>query len=404
MIGRGDDMTRGKCMRTVTACWALIATAACFAVSARAESVIAVGGLQAPRVGHTATLLADGRVLLVGGQYAASGEIYDPSTRAFHLTTSPNISERYLHAAALLPNGQVLVVGGTDGRGALLRAAERYDPVNDRWHTVAPLLFGRIAPKATSLADGRVVVSGGYPYEAEIYDPTTDAWSMAGAMLTHRMQGGATRLPDGRVLHVGGKGDGPFEYNVTAEVYDPRLNGWTFTAAMQLARVDDPIALGDGRVMMAGSGGAVANAAAEAYDPRTGTWSAIAPLPAPRLAYAASRLRNGDGLVAGGNALQYVQTATDTVFVYEVAFNRWRAAGTLTSSRSGATATLLNTGEVLIAGGSDPDGPLMTADLYVPDEVVLRAMPTLSTTSILALIVVLGISGFAYRSGAGATK
>lgn len=382
-------------IRFAMACMALNAMALCFAASARAESVIAVGQLNEPRMGHTATLLADGRVLLVNGVYAPSAEIYDPSTRGFHRTAPPAIAERYLHAAALLPNGHVLVVGGTDGKGAMWRAAERYDPVNDRWHAVPPLAFGRISPKAISLADGRVLVSGGYPYQAEIYDPVTDAWSLASAMMTHRTQGGVALMPDGRVLHAGGKGGAAFEYPTTAEVYNPLVNGWMFTTSMQFPRVDDAIPLGDGRIMMAGSAGSgFAIADAEAYDPRTATWSPIAPLPAPRAAYAATRLRDGNALVAGGNAIQYVQSATDTLFVYEFASNRWRTAGTLTGVRSGATATLLRTGEVLIAGGGDANGPLMWADLYVPDGVEPQAVPSLSIMSTLVLIVLLAVAGY----------
>jgi hypothetical protein len=153
------------------------------------------------------------------------------------------------------------------------------------------------------------------------------------------------------------------------------------------ARVDQAIQLGDGRVLMAGGydgyDGGSAIAASEAFDPRLGTWSRTAPLPAPRGSYAGSPLRNGDALIAGGSY-------QSDIFVYEVASDRWRLAGKLQHGRLGATATLLASGEVLIAGGSASS---LTAELYVPDPSPSGvAVPGLSSTAVIALGVLLAIS------------
>ena len=85
------------------------------------------GAMTTDRERHTATLLADGRVLIVGGTTSrgttATVEVYDPSTGLFSVTGSM-AEARTFHTATLLPNGKVLVAGGGDENST----AEVYDP------------------------------------------------------------------------------------------------------------------------------------------------------------------------------------------------------------------------------------------------------------------------------------
>jgi len=82
------------------------------------------------RDSHTATLLADGMVLVAGGAdrtgIIASAEIYDPALEDWMLTGSLNTA-RYYHTGTLLPSGKVLVAGGADN-STLLASAELYEP------------------------------------------------------------------------------------------------------------------------------------------------------------------------------------------------------------------------------------------------------------------------------------
>ncbi len=117
------------------------------------------GSLNLPRSGHTATLLGNGKVLVVGG---TSAELYDPIAGTWSITGAPNISG---DTATLLHNGKVLLV---DGNGA-----ELYDPVTGTWSSTGSLLTGgRYRYTATLLPNGKVLVAAGYTVNsAELYDP-----------------------------------------------------------------------------------------------------------------------------------------------------------------------------------------------------------------------------------------
>ena len=87
------------------------------------------GDMGTKRSGHTATLLANGQVLVAGGyngSYLASGELYDPADRNWSYTSSP-LTPRSYHTATLLPSGQVLVAGGSNNSGTL-SSAQLYNP------------------------------------------------------------------------------------------------------------------------------------------------------------------------------------------------------------------------------------------------------------------------------------
>jgi uncharacterized repeat protein (TIGR01451 family) len=277
------------------------------------------------RVAHTATLLANGRVLVSGGTSGyslASAELYDPVAGTWSLTGDMSVS-RFGHTATLLPGGRVLVAGGHDGWGELW-TAEIYDPALATWSATGTLNQGRAHHTATVVAGGRVLVTGGaftsyldgnyYAAgiaSAETYDPAVATWSPAGAMSTGRYDHTATLLPDGRVLMTGGEylilvnGDYGDEYyttsTATAEIYDPAGRAWSLTGSMRVDRhAHTATLLLNGRVLI--SGGASDRwwdpglAGAELYDSALGSWSGASSMSTSRSGHSAS-------LVAGGNVL-----------------------------------------------------------------------------------------------------
>ena len=179
-------------------------------------SVLLVG-----RSGHTATLMDNGSVLIAGGEHLSgagtSTATFDPSTLVFTNTSGGMSRARVNHTATLLPSGKVLVAGKNPVAGfeSDAKTAELYDPEEDEWFPVANMGANRFGHSATLMADGNVLVLGGFGFgtdstTGEIYRPGADnsdpgSWTpLSFQMSTSRALHTATALPDGRVLVLGG--------------------------------------------------------------------------------------------------------------------------------------------------------------------------------------------------------
>lgn len=186
------------------------------------------GNMQIPRAQHTATLLSNGKVLLLGSiSETGSAELFEPASGLFS-TTGSLIQSRARHTATLLPNGNVLVLGGTQtmppvGGGAApapvsTDSAEVYDPAKGGFQSAGKLLIGRDSHSATLLANGTILIAGGYIHgfdgdadpewftivAAELFDPVTSASIAAASLETDRAEHKATMLNNGQVLITGG--------------------------------------------------------------------------------------------------------------------------------------------------------------------------------------------------------
>jgi len=134
----------------------------------------AINALLAARQAHSATLLPDSRVLVVGGYGLAgaplkSAEIYDPATDAWSAAASL-ATARASHTATLLPNGSVLVTDGSDASGAALSNGGIYDPASDRSSRTGPLMAARTYHSAVLLPSGKVLIAGGESSPAGFLD------------------------------------------------------------------------------------------------------------------------------------------------------------------------------------------------------------------------------------------
>ena len=174
------------------------------------------------RTDHTATLLPDGRVLIVGGDVdhgdGNAAEVWDPATESFSATGSMAVP-RSGHSATLLPDGRVLVIGGFTTGGEYATTAELWDPRTGSFIPAGSLAVARFGHVAMLLPDGRVLIAGGQVNcarcgaptnglaSAEVWDPATESFGPAGSLTgpdATREAYTMTLLPDGRVLTIGG--------------------------------------------------------------------------------------------------------------------------------------------------------------------------------------------------------
>ena len=232
----------------------------------------------------TATLLRDGKVLVIG--YNDTGEVYDPDSGTWTATGKMN-DPRHSHTAILLPDGTVLVAGGHAPGDEPTDSAELYDPDTGTWTAIANMHAPREAIEAFLQPDGKVLVFGssrGDPQSAELYDPATGTWTAIGDMTRpgHYDQS-PTLLSDGRVLVR----DNPDGTRPTAiELYDPGTRSWTTAAPMLRSHETPAILLLDGTVLVAGGrdcqdGVCVATGAAELYVPAGVSPPSLPAFPSP---------------------------------------------------------------------------------------------------------------------------
>jgi N-acetylneuraminic acid mutarotase len=338
--------------------------------------------LSRARFNHTATILANGQVLVAGGQdagtsYLASAELYDPAANRW--TSAGSMSRaRAGHTATLLTDGRVLVAGGQDSGASYLASAELYDPATRIWTFVEPLSLARAEHAAALLPSGWVLVTGGrsesqYHALAERYDPSERRWRPAGQLDGERAAHAAALLPGqrGQVLIIGGY-DGTTVL-ATAERYDPAANQWTAVAPLAQRREGHTATmLKDGHVLVAGGDGrAVQDAAvsfpdsAEQYDPIANTWRAAGSVTQGRVAHSATLLDDGQVLVMGGHtrstsSARYLNSAE----LYDPQANAWRAVAPLATGRAGHTITALGSGQLLVVGGQNEDGALASVERF----------------------------------------
>lgn len=248
------------------------------------------GKLTVARHLHTATLLSNGMVLLAGGvsrigrnlpNRLGCAELYDPAAKTFNLTGCLNTA-RDEHTATLLNNGMVLVVGGNGNPPAgHLASAEVYDPATGAFASTGMLSTPRYLHSATLLKNGMVLIAGGVDPKdgpgaiasAELYNPATRAFTPTGILNTARYRPTASLLNNGMVQISGGANEAGFLS--TAELYNPGTQKFVATGSLNIARIGHSITvLNNGTVLIVGGQGEdSALASAELYDPKTGTFT-----------------------------------------------------------------------------------------------------------------------------------
>lgn len=323
-----------------------------------------------------------------------------PAPAAARGETGPTAWPRCFHAVALLPDGGAIVGGGTREAGskeaAMLTSyasTEIFDPATGAFREGPDLGSSRFGPTATALADGRVLFAGGdIGGTAVLYDPARNAVVARSIPLagTNRFLHTATLLPDGRVLLAGGyrlvlELPPRAEALATTEVFDPKTVSFAAGPAL-LHRRDSHAAtlLRDGRVLIAGG---VNRRDTEIVDLAADPPASVA---GPEMAsvrddHTATTLSDGRVLVTGGQggggrSLDTAEILDDPTAAPGSAFRA--LAARLTAPRSDHLAVLLPDGGVLLLGGeTDPgdnrDAVLASVDRFDPASEEISGAPPL---------------------------
>ena len=393
----------------------------------RVEGFSAAAAMTLARAGHTATLLADGTVLVAGGVFNGTGvsttsaEIYcavvagpctAPDLGTF-MTVGAMGTARTGHTATLLADGRVLVAGGFDATGTPTPTAEVYcatvssNCLAGDLGTFKPangMATARTGHTATLLPDATVLVAGGddatagFPpnASAEVYCTGTSAICMApdlgkfkavGPMTTARTRHAATLLADGTVLVTGGEVNNAGTNSAAAEIYCAAAAGictspdvGTFkpvVPGMAIARsAHTVLRLQDGRVLVAGGYGpsGTATASAEVYCTVVagncgvadlGKFKPVGNLVTGRANHTSTLLNDGWALAAGGRDATLAVLLSSELFHPGSGFDLFTSGASMAAGRSGHAATLLPDGRVLITGGTGAGAvPINSAEIY----------------------------------------
>jgi hypothetical protein len=360
-------------------------------VSALGVTLCNVPAVGIARSGHTALLMPDGKVMLVGGDPCGElPEFFDPATQTFspggHMAVA-----RYGETATLLHDGRVLIAGGfgmgtppqiIPGPGpglatapaAVLSAAEVYDPSEDAFTVTGSMSHPHKGHTATLLADGRVLIAGGIDHggwghasaDAELFNPPTGTFSTAPPMSSGRAGNSATLLSSGEVLLVGGYCchvlDDWSSWPLLADLFELASGTFITTGPMSRPRFN-PVAIrvaGDDVLVIGGDAHDPNPVYAERFHSATRSFTPLsvnlAPLSVnlPQSGFTATTLNNGKIVLLGGATDAGQPVASSEIL--DPTTGQIISSTPLTTPRVGHSATLLSDGRVLVIGGTDVNG------------------------------------------------
>ena len=332
-------------------------------------------------------------------------------------TGAMRISRETGRAAALMADGRVLVVGGT-GQGDASNEAEIFDPNRGTWTRTGSMQFPRVRGQSlTTLADGKVLVAGGSEYQAdssipfprrdaELYDPITGAWSETGALPGARSGQSAMLLNDGRVLIAGGNTE-KLRLRRVGEIYDPDTGNWTSTDTSPLHRLVRAALLNDGRVLAVGVEAGCDQTCAQSrpmaavvYDPDANAWTDVADPTSAGCAFSQLiPLGTGEVLSLCGTVYDDDPRVSE---LYDPVLDTWTATTSPPRPLTGA-AVLLQDGRVLVSDAEagaiyEPaSGTWRRAD--IPDDQEVPGQWNPDTATVLAdgrVLLTMGTSIFLY--------
>ncbi|QEC49733.1 DNRLRE domain-containing protein [Baekduia soli] len=366
--------------------------------------------LQWPLQAKHMILLQTGEVLVWASQANADPHLWDPVADPTGANMRPvPFPAGDLHCAAqvTLADGRVLVVGGQNVDTHIgIPVTAIFDPVTETWTRGRDMHFARWYPTLTVLADGRVMVSsgdqpdgtGGYVRVTtpEIYDPSTDTWTDAAQPVTQQyLYPFMYQLPGGSVFEAGTR--------YQTQFFTPGAAGASGTwAAGRSAPFstdsysESGVMYAPGKILRTGGGDPAQDHTAvidtNVADPTKAQWRLTAPMNHARRRMNTPLLLDGTVLAVGGTTVgNNPAYAVRTSEIWDPATERWTDAAPLTDPRMyHSTALTLPDGRVVSAGGqvtaagATEDAPTSTslqttAEVYGPPYLFKGPRPAIAS-------------------------
>jgi hypothetical protein len=359
---------------------------------------------------HTA-LLKNGKILMWDGGPACIGAtsvtVWDLATNTFTpmpSETEPHVRDLFCSAPTVLADGRVLVVGGheCDSNGYIgVTMANMFDPDAGTWTRLSDMAFRRWYPSVTTLPDGRALVTAGsdvnttsYIPIPEIYNPLTNSFTqLTSANQVIPNYPFMFVLPDGRVL-AAGSDESPmatYALNLTTQtwsVVDPTV-----------LDAGSAVMYAPGRILKSGASylsPPADNGGSKPSSPNTyvldmtqpaPAWQQTTPMAYPRTHHNLTVLPDGTVLATGGSTdIGGVNEATG-VLAAELWSPSTKTWTTMSSEQIPrlyhSTALLLPDGRVLVAGSGHNyynNVAQFNAEIYSPAYLFKGARPTVSSS------------------------
>ena len=334
-------------------------------------------GLQAKHM----VALPTGNVLV--WSTGANASLWDPSTGS--LSPTPAVfGDLHCAGQSMLADGRVIVVGGQDvspHNGTSITSL--FDPNTQTWTQGPDMAYLRWYATSTTLADGRVLATSGDAPDGsratipEVYDPATNTWTkLTGASRSQSLYPLMFVLPDGRVYEAGP--------GASTAILDPTgVGNWTpgpSNAYSTNGYSESAVMYAPGKILRAGGGDPAINRASvidmTAANP---AWRDVAPMAFPRRRMNLTILADGTVLAIGGT--RAADDATQAVLEAEIwnpASEAWTTVAAMTEARMyHSSAVLLPDGRVVVGGG-EAAGRLHS-QIYSPPYLFRGPRPTIST-------------------------
>jgi N-acetylneuraminic acid mutarotase len=350
--------------------------------------------LNLPTVAMNVILLKNNKLMFY--EDGGSVTIWDYLNNIF--ASAPISVNLFCSGFASLADGRILVVGGYGGSSNTIGItnAEIFDPSNNSWTTAPNMSYRRWYPTATTLSDGRILVTAGWQTTGhtnagvpEVYDPSTNQWTkLTNANNPFETYPFMFVLQDGRIIHVGGT-----EYATNTDILNVSTQSWSVVDS----RIIDGGAASmylPGKMMKAGS--ATDSQGTGPSSNTTFVLDTTQPTPAwqqtPSMAYPRSflnltELRDGSVLATGGETDKNGGTIANAVYAAELWSPQTQTWTTMSSMKTPreyhSTALLLPDARVLVSGMGNDFGQVpdeTNAEIFSPPYLFKGARPTISST------------------------